>query len=87
MRVRVLVKPGASADEVTRLADGTLVVRVKAHAREGAANEAVLKVVARHYRVPKTGVQIVSGQRSRTKVLELPDSALWKTARPGAQVE
>ncbi len=74
MRIRVRVKPGASTDEVTRLADGSFVVRVKARAREGEANEAVVKVVARHFRIPRTSIRIVSGHKSSSKLLELPDS-------------
>ncbi|MBM3321873.1 DUF167 domain-containing protein [candidate division WOR-3 bacterium] len=79
MRTGVLVKPGASADEVTRRADGTLVVRVRARAREGEANEAVVRVVARHFCIPKTGIRIVAGHRSRTKFLELPDNVFQTT--------
>jgi uncharacterized protein (TIGR00251 family) len=74
VRIRVSVKPGASTDEVTRLADGSLLVRVKARAREGEANDAVTRVVARHFRIPRTSIRIVSGHKSRSKLIELPDS-------------
>jgi hypothetical protein len=74
LRIRASVKPGASTDEVTRLADGSLLVRVRARAREGEANEAVVRALARHFRIPKTSIRIVSGHKSRSKLLELPDS-------------
>jgi uncharacterized protein YggU (UPF0235/DUF167 family) len=45
-----------------------------ARARDGKANEAVVKAVAESLRVPKSQVRIVSGLLSRTKVLEVPGS-------------
>lgn len=72
MRIRVQVKPGAHTDEVARLADGSLSVRVKARAKDGEANDAVVRIVARFYKVPKSSVRLVSGRASRTKLLDVP---------------
>ncbi len=72
MRIRVRVKPGASVEAVSRQPDGSLLVRVHARAHAGEANKAVVEAVARFLDVPKSQVEIVSGQRSRAKVLEVP---------------
>jgi uncharacterized protein (TIGR00251 family) len=74
LRIRVLVKPGAREEKIGREPDGSLRVSVKARAQEGAANEAVVKVVARFLGVPRSQVRIVSGPSSRTKMLEVPGS-------------
>ena len=74
MRIRVRVKPGAREEKVSREPDGSLLVSVTARAQEGKANEAVVKAVAKHLRVPKSSVHIVSGLSSRTKMLEVPGS-------------
>ena len=73
MRLRVRVRPGAHEERVSREPDGSLLVSVHERAHEGMANEAVVAAVAKHFRIPKTSVKIVSGQKSRTKLLELPD--------------
>jgi len=74
VRIRVRVKPGAHEERASREPDGSLFVSVKARARDGKANEAVVKAVAESLRVPKSQVRIVSGLSSRTKVLEVPGS-------------
>jgi uncharacterized protein YggU (UPF0235/DUF167 family) len=72
MRLRIRVKPGAREEKVSREPDGSLLVSVKARAQEGKANEAVVKAVAKHLRLPKSSVRIASGLSSRTKMLEVP---------------
>lgn len=48
-----------------------LIVNVPERAVEGRANEAVIKVVAGHFGVPKTSVNIVRGHASRHKILQI----------------
>lgn len=71
MRVTVLARAGARADSVEEGADGRLLVRVKAPAREGKANRAIQEALSRHFGVPKTAVSLVSGGRGRMKIFEV----------------
>ena len=75
MRIAVRVRPGASR---TRVGGGyggdaspALVVAVGARAVDGAATEAVLAALAAAFEVPRRGVTLVSGPRSRTKVVDV----------------
>jgi uncharacterized protein YggU (UPF0235/DUF167 family) len=54
-------------------ADGRpmLRLRVSAAAAEGAANAAVVALVARGLRIPRSAVRIAAGQTARIKRLEL----------------
>ena len=47
--------------------DGALLVRLAAPPVEGAANDALIALLADRLRVPRRAVQIVSGERARQK--------------------
>ena len=71
MRVTVRVRPGSSRTSVGGQQDGALVVRVQPRAVDGAATEAALRAVADEFGVPRRDVRLVSGLRSRTKVVAI----------------
>ncbi|MDD5313231.1 MAG: DUF167 domain-containing protein [Dehalococcoidia bacterium] len=70
MKINVKVTTLATREEVFKQGD-VYNVRVKEPPREGKANEAVIKVLAGHFRVPKSAVRIVSGQFSHNKIVEI----------------
>ena len=70
MKIQVRVKPNSKSEEVNQEGDN-LVVKVKVPPREGKANQAVIKVLAKHFGVPQSRVRILSGARSRDKVIEI----------------
>lgn len=47
------------------------VVRVKARAKESAANRAVEKALAKYFKTPVTKVRIIRGHSRREKIIEL----------------
>jgi hypothetical protein len=67
----VWVTPGAARDAVVGVADGRLRVRVSAPAREGAANRAVVKVLAARLDVAPARVRVAAGEGSRRKLVEV----------------
>lgn len=71
LRLSVHVHPGSRRDEVGGDYDGALVVRVRARAVNGAASDETLRAIARAFGLPRSGVELVHGHRSRTKILEL----------------
>jgi uncharacterized protein (TIGR00251 family) len=70
VKIRVNVKPNSRTEEVSREGD-SLIIRVKEPAKEGKANQAVIKLLARHFGVPQSQVRILSGLRSKNKVIEV----------------
>jgi len=70
MKVSVTVKPNAHKDEVVKTEDGYK-VSVTASPIENKANIAVVKVLADHFNVPKSQVRIVSGLKSKKKIIEI----------------
>jgi len=71
VRFEVRVQPRASRSEVMGEREGALRVRLTAPPVEGAANEALIELLAKTLRVAKRDVRIVSGVTGRTKVVEV----------------
>lgn len=67
--VRVRVSPRSSREAVEAGPGDSLHVRVKAAPVDGAANDAVLRLLARHLGVAPSQLRIVSGHRSRHKLV------------------
>lgn len=76
MRIQVKTIPNARTSNVpgkraVEEKGGVLVVRVKAVPEKGKANEAVVKLLAKHFGVAKNQVRIVRGLTGRNKVVEI----------------
>jgi hypothetical protein len=67
----VRVQPRASKDEIASEMGGALKVRLRAPAVEDRANEALVEFLAQLLKTPKAAVRILSGDRSRTKRIEI----------------
>jgi uncharacterized protein (TIGR00251 family) len=69
--LKVHVQPRASRDALAGEREGALVVRLTAPPVEGAANEALCRLLGRALRVPPGSVRVVSGVRGRRKVVKI----------------
>jgi uncharacterized protein (TIGR00251 family) len=67
----VRVQPRASKDEVAGEMGGALKVRLRAPAVEDRANEALVELLAQLLKTSRSAVRILSGERSRTKRIEI----------------
>ena len=70
-RLALRVVPRASRDVVVGYRMGALLVRVTAAPVEGAANEAIARVLSKRLGIATRAVRIVSGQGSKLKVVEI----------------
>jgi hypothetical protein len=67
--VPVRVTPRGGRDSIDGVRDGCLLVRVAAAPADGAANEAVLRVIADAAAVPRGAVRLVTGATVRRKLV------------------
>ena len=67
----VRVTPRASRNRVVGVRDGSLKVALTAPPVDGAANEALRKLLSKALGVSKSAVEIVRGERGRTKLLRV----------------
>jgi len=70
MKIQVKVKPNSKTEELSREGD-SFIIKVKEPPKEGKANQAVIKLLAEHFGVPQSHIRILSGFRSRNKVIEV----------------
>ena len=72
MIVNVRVTPRARVQKI--VADGdTLRVYTNAAPTDGAANAAVIKMLSKHFDVPKSSISIIRGETSHDKVVSVSD--------------
>jgi uncharacterized protein (TIGR00251 family) len=72
MKIQVRVKPNSRTEEVSQEGD-SFIIKVKEPPKEGKANQAVIKLLAEHFGVPQSQVRILSGFKSRNKVVEVAE--------------
>ena len=70
MKIQVKVEPSSKTEALSREGD-SFIVKVKEPPKEGKANQAVIRLLAEHFSVPQSHVRILSGFRSRNKVIEV----------------
>ena len=79
LTLRIRVAPGARTSEVVEVVDDELKVRVAAPAREGKANDELVRFVAKALGVPRRSVSIAHGAGSRHKVVDVVGEGLDPT--------
>jgi len=74
------VKPNAKKNGFAHMADGKLSVSITAPAVDGKANAALVKFLAKTLGIRKSACQIIRGETSRDKVIQIegvsPEEAL-----------
>jgi uncharacterized protein (TIGR00251 family) len=81
VRVTVRVTPGASTNSIPGECEGVLQVKVTAPPEDGKANAAVVKLLAKHWGVAPTTVDVLTGTTSRNKTLLVRGYKLEELAR------
>lgn len=71
MRIVVHAKPNAKVERVEEIDPQEFIVAVREPPREGRANEAIIRVLAKHFNVRTAQVRLVAGFTSRQKVFEV----------------
>ena len=65
--LKVQVVPRASQSEIVGEHNGALRVRIAAPPVDGAANEELIRTLARAFKVPRRDIEIISGHSSKIK--------------------
>ena len=68
-KYKVTVKPGSSQEKIIATSTNELTVYLRAKPHDGEANTALVNLLAKHFKVPKTSITISRGAHSRTKIV------------------
>ena len=68
--IKVRVIPRSSRSQIL-MRDDLLTVKVSAPPVEGSANKAFIAVLAEKLGVPKSSIEVISGERSRLKLIRV----------------
>ncbi len=76
IRFAVRLTPNAGSDAIEEIAEDTegkafLKARVRAVPEKGKANKALIKLLAKHWRIPASSFEILSGETSRIKIIRI----------------
>ena len=66
----ITVKPGSSQEKIVQTGEGEYTVYLRAKPHDGEANTALVKLLSKHFDVPKTSIAITHGERSHVKQIE-----------------
>lgn len=69
--IRVKVRPKAKRDTLMGVRAGALLVAVTAPPEKGRANQTLIRVLAREFKLPKGSIEIIRGKTSPEKVVRL----------------
>lgn len=73
MYVKIRVQAGAKTEKFGVVSKDHFTAAVKEPAKQNLANRRVIELVAAHFKVPAKQVRLISGHRSPSKILSIPD--------------
>jgi uncharacterized protein len=68
----VKVKPNSKHQSIQEQSDGSLIVHLKSPPVDGKANQELIVLLAKKFKVSKSAIVIKSGLSSRNKLVEVP---------------
>ena len=71
MKIFVKAKPSAKKESVEKISENTFLVSVKERPEKDRANYAILKALAVYFKIPVSGITIVSGASSKNKIIKI----------------
>ena len=71
VRIAVRCIPRGGADRIDGVVEGRLRIRVAAPAADGAANEALLRLLASELGLPRNAVRLIAGATGRSKLVAI----------------
>lgn len=71
MKITVKVLAGSSKTNIEKVGNRSYRVKLKAKAKENEANQELVKLLSKEFKIAKSLVSIVSGRKAKIKIIEI----------------
>jgi uncharacterized protein (TIGR00251 family) len=71
MKIFVKAKPNSKFEKIEKISETEFRISVCEPPEKGKANEAIIRVLSKYFRVAKSRIKIKTGQGSRNKIVEI----------------
>lgn len=71
MKINVTAKPASKKAYIKKVGEKEYIISVKELPIRGLANMSIIAALSDHFKVPTRNIRIVSGYRSRNKIIEI----------------
>jgi Uncharacterized conserved protein len=72
MILTIKVKPNSKNQSIEEQPDGSLIVHLKSPPVDGKANQELIVLLSKKFKVPKSSISIKCGLSSKNKLVEIP---------------
>lgn len=66
--IKLKISPNASKNEIIKTEEGVK-VKITAQPVDGKANKALIEFLSKHFKIPKSSIEILRGETSKEKTL------------------
>ena len=66
--IKLKISPNASKNEIIKTEEGVK-VKITAQPIDGKANKALIEFLSKHFKIPKSSIEILRGETSKEKTL------------------
>lgn len=73
MKIKVKVKPNSQQQKIEQSEDGTWIIRLKSPPVDGKANQELIKLLAKHFKVTKNQITVKAGRSTKNKLIEIDE--------------
>ena len=71
LRIYVHASPRSSKNEVIKISEGEYKIKLTAPPVDGKANAALIEILAKYFKVPKSLIVIVGGKTAKVKIVDI----------------
>jgi uncharacterized protein (TIGR00251 family) len=71
MIIKLKVKPNARSNEINKIDKNYFEVKVTVPPEKGKANQKVIEILSKHFKIAKSKISITKGETSKEKLVEI----------------
>lgn len=75
--IKIKISPNAKKNEIIKT-DTETKIKITAQPIDGKANKCLIEFLSKHFKIPKTSIQIVKGETSKEKTIRFETSDIKK---------